>query len=261
VIRPIVSGTLGAGGWYISNVSVSWDVQDPDSPVSSRTGCDAANVTTDTAATTFTCEATSSGGTARVSTVVRRDTKPPVVTCASPVPVFEIYQLGAWVTATVSDATSGPASPVAQGITNTNTPGTFTTTLTGTDRAGLRASAVCSYRVAIPTCRGLTATIVGTAQNNVINGTGGADVIVALAGADTVNGRAGDDVICGGDGPDVIDGGDGRDWIDGGASPDDLSGGSGDDFIDGGLQLDSIRGGDGRDTCASGETRMSSCEA
>lgn len=86
VIRPTVSGTLGAGGWYVSNVSVSWDVQDPDSPVSSRTGCDVATVTADTAATTFTCEATSSGGTARVSAVVRRDTKPPVVTCASPVP-------------------------------------------------------------------------------------------------------------------------------------------------------------------------------
>jgi Ca2+-binding RTX toxin-like protein len=175
--------------------------------------------------------------------------------------VFQIYQLGAWVTATVTDATSGPERAVVQGITSTGTPGTFTSTLTGADRAGHRASATCSYQVVIPTCRGLTATIVGTAQNNVINGTDGADVIVALAGADTVYGKGGDDTICGGDGPDLIDGGDGRDWIDGGASPDDLYGGNGDDFIDGGLHNDSIRGDSGRDTCVSGETRMSSCEA
>ena len=261
VIRPVVTGTLGSGGWYVSDAALTWDVQDPDSPVSSRTGCDAATVTTDTAGTTFTCTATSGGGTATVSTVVKRDTTPPVVTCASPPQVFQIYQLGVFVSATVTDATSGPERPVVQGLTNTNTAGTFMGTLTGADRAGHRRTATCAYVVAIPACRGLTPTIVGNAQNNVINGTNAADVIVALGGADTVNGRGGDDVICGGDGPDMIDGGDGRDWINGEASPDDLHGGNGDDFIDGGLQLDSIRGDGGRDTCVSGETRMSSCEA
>ena len=42
VIGPTVSGTLGSNGWYVSDVAVTWDVQDPDSPVSSQTGCDAA---------------------------------------------------------------------------------------------------------------------------------------------------------------------------------------------------------------------------
>jgi hypothetical protein len=55
-----------------------------------------------------------------------------------------------------------------------------------------------------PTCNGLTATRVGTALNDVINGTSGRDVIVGLGGADTINGSGGDD------------------WIDGGASPDGL---------------------------------------
>ncbi len=261
VITPVLSGTLGSNGWYVSDVAVGWDVQDPDSPVSSRTGCEPAGVTTDTAGTTFTCVASSSGGTATKSVVVKRDATPPVVTCASPVQVFQIYQLGVFVSATVTDATSGPDRPLVQGVTNTNTAGTFTSSLTGADRAGHRTSVTCSYQVAIPACRGLTPTIVGNAQNNVINGTNAADVIVALSGADTVNGKSGDDVICGGDGPDTIDGGDGKDWIDGGASPDDLRGGNGDDFLDGGLQLDSIRGDNGRDTCISGETRMSSCEA
>jgi Ca2+-binding RTX toxin-like protein len=260
VIRPVVSGTAGSNGWYVSDATLTWDVQDPDSPVISTTGCEPVTVTAD-GAPSFTCSATSGGGTATVSTVVRRDTTPPTVTCSAPVQVFQIHQLGAWVTANVSDATSGPARPVVQGATNTTVAGTFTTTLTGADRAGHSASALCAYEVAVPSCNGRTATIVGNGQNNIVDGTAGPDVIVALAGADSVNGNGGDDTICGGDGPDKVFGGAGKDWIDGGASNDDLNGGDGDDFIDGGLQLDSIRGDGGRDTCVSGEQRMSSCEA
>jgi Ca2+-binding RTX toxin-like protein len=260
VITPTVAGTTGNNGWYVSDVSVSFDVQDAESAVTSQTGCDPASVASDTA-TTFTCEATSAGGTSTASAVVNRDTTPPTVTCPSPAPVFEIYQLGAWVAAAVTDATSGPAaSPPAQGPANTNTAGTFTTSVTGSDRAGNRTTTSCSYRVVVPTCNGLTATRVGTSLNDTINGTSARDVIVGLGGADTINGLGGDDVICGGDGPDTVDGGDGSDWIDGGASPDDLSGGNGNDFLDGGLHNDSLRGGSGTDTCRSGETRMSSCE-
>ena len=217
-------------------------------------------ITSDTAATTFVCEATSAGGTSTVSAVVKRDTTPPAVICPSPAPVFQIYQLGAWVTASVVDATSGRANAPAQGITNTNVPGTFTTAVTGADLAGHRTTVQCSYQVVVPTCRGLTPTQVGTGANNVINGTAGRDVIVGLGGADTINGLAGDDVICGGDGPDLVYGGDGKDQINGDASPDDLNGDNGDDHIDGGLHNDSIRGGDGKDICISGEVRMSSCE-
>jgi Ca2+-binding RTX toxin-like protein len=259
VIRPVVSGTAGLNGWYTSDVTVSWDVSDPDSAATSD--CAATTITTDTAGTTLTCTASSGGGTATGSYVVRRDTVRPTVSCASPPQTFEIYQLGVFVSASVTDATSGPDRPTVQGATSTQVAGTFTSTLTGADRAGLRTTVSCTYRVVVPTCRGLTATIVGTSANNVVNGTAAADVIVGLGGADTIRGNGGDDTICGGDGPDVIDGGDGRDWIDGGASNDDLNGGNGDDFLDGGLHIDSIRGDSGRDTCVSGEQRMSSCEA
>jgi Ca2+-binding RTX toxin-like protein len=241
VIRPVVSGTAGLNGWYVSDVTVSWEVSDPDSAVTSD--CPATTVTTDTTGTTLTCTATSGGGTTTGSAVVRRDTVRPAVTCASPPQTFEIYQLGAFVSASVTDATSGPASPLAQGVTNTNAAGTFASALTGTDRAGLRATVSCTYRVVVPTCRGLTATIVGTGANNTLTGTNGPDVIVGLAGADTIEGRGGNDTICGGDGPDTIDAGDGNDWIDGGASADD------------------IRGGSGTDTCISGDRRTSQCEA
>jgi hypothetical protein len=260
-ITPTVSGTLGKNGFYVSDVTVSWDVRDAESEVSTA-GCDTTTLTTDTTGTTFTCEATSAGGTTTKSVTVKRDATAPTVTCLTPHQVFEIYQLGAWVLATVTDETSGPGSPFPQGATNTNTPGMFTSIVTGSDLAGNRsAPKACPYEVVIPTCNGQTPTIVGTALNNVINGTAGPDVIQAMGGADTVNGLGGDDVICGHAGPDTIYGGDGKDWIDGGASPDDLNGGNGDDFLDGGLQNDSLRGDGGRDTCVSGEVRMSSCES
>jgi hypothetical protein len=254
------AGTLGNNGWYVSDVSVTWNVADAESEVTSREGCDPTTVAFDTTGTTLTCRGTSGGGTASASTVVRRDTTPPTVTCVSPAPVFEIFQLGAWVQATVTDQTSFPQSGGAVGPANTSVPGSYTTSVTGSDRAGNRTTVVCSYTVAAPTCRGLAPTRLGTTGNDVISGTNGRDVIMGLAGADTIKGLGGDDVICGGDGPDTIDGGAGNDVIDGGASPDDLNGGTGDDFLDGGLHNDSLRGDSGTDTCISGELRMSSCE-
>jgi Ca2+-binding RTX toxin-like protein len=261
VITPTVTGTLGTNGWYVSTVGVRFTVQDAESAIVSSSGCDAVDVTSDTVETTFRCEARSDGGVSSASVTVKRDATAPTVTCLSPPPTFEIYQLGAWVRVPVTDATSGALSGLTQGAANTSRAGTFLSTVTGTDPAGNRTTKPCAYEVVIPTCNGLQPTIVGTGGRNTITGTSGRDVIVALADVDTINGGAGDDVICGNDGPDTIFGGDGHDWIDGGASPDDLNGGSGDDFIDGGLQLDSIRGDGGFDTCRSGEQRMSSCEA
>jgi Ca2+-binding RTX toxin-like protein len=260
MITPTVSGTLGNNGWYVSDVSVTWNVVDAESDVST-TGCDAVTVATDTAGTTITCSAMSEGGTATKSVSVMRDTTAPTVTCADPPQTFEIYQLGAWVRPTVTDATSGTGgTPPAMGATNTSTAGTFMSTVTGTDRAGNRRTTTCAYHVVIPSCDGLAPTILGNAQNNVINGTAGRDVIQGMGGADTINGLGGDDVICGHDGPDRVFGGDGNDRIFGDASGDDLNGGNGNDYIDGGLHNDSIRGDDGRDTCVSGELRMSSCD-
>jgi Ca2+-binding RTX toxin-like protein len=260
VITPILDGAVGNNGWFISDVSVDWDVHDDESAVTEQVGCVPATVASDTTGTSFPCEATSAGGTAAASAVVRRDTTPPTLTCGTPAPVFEIYQLGARVPASVTDGTSGPTVPTVYGSANTSRAGSYTTTVTGTDRAGRTARKSCPYTVVIPKCNGLTATRVGTAANDVINGTSGRDVIVALSGADTVNGGGGDDVICGGDGGDTLKGEAGNDWIDGGASADDIYGGNGDDTLNGGLHNDSLRGESGRDTCTSGETRMSSCE-
>jgi len=85
VITPTVSGTLGNNGWYTSDVTVSWSMVDNESPITSKSGCDTSTVTTDTAGVTFTCSATSSGGTVSKSVTIQRDATAPTITgSASP---------------------------------------------------------------------------------------------------------------------------------------------------------------------------------
>jgi Ca2+-binding RTX toxin-like protein len=105
-------------------------------------------------------------------------------------------------------------------------------------------------------CRGLDATLVGTPDDDVLEGTAGRDVIFAGAGDDRIRARAGKDVVCGADGADRIRGGKRRDVLVGGAGPDRLFGGPGRDLLIGGTpgagvpNIDSDRcvGGRGRDS-------------
>jgi Ca2+-binding RTX toxin-like protein len=91
---------------------------------------------------------------------------------------------------------------------------------------------------ATPTCKGVRATIVGTAGNDLRRGTPRRDVITGLGGNDRLSGLAGNDLICGGTGRDVLKGGPGRDVLRGGPGKDTLRGGPG---------KDSLKGGPGRD--------------
>jgi hypothetical protein len=259
-IAPTVTGTKGMNDWYVSDVSIMWDVADAESPIDSTVGCGPTSVTSDTPGATFRCEARSFGGASESSVTVKRDVTAPLVTCGTPAPVFPIGQLGAAVSATVADATSGAATPSVKGFANTTRAGSFSAAITGQDKAGNRSTTNCPYQVVIPPCRGFAPTIVGTTGNDVITGTASRDVILALAGADKIDGKLGNDVICGGDGPDIIYGGSGKDDVDGGASDDEIFGSAGDDYLNGGLNYDSLRGDAGKDTCTSGERRMSSCE-
>ena len=56
----------------------------------------------------------------------------------------------------------------------------------------------------VPTCRGVPATVVGTAGADRLAGTARADVIVGLGGDDSIFGAGGDDLVCGGPGNDLI---------------------------------------------------------
>jgi Ca2+-binding RTX toxin-like protein len=165
-----VSGTAGANGWYVSDVSVTWDVSDADSAVTEQTGCDPASVTSDTVGTSFACSATSEDGSSSASVSVKPDVTPPTVTCGAP-PVFDLFQIGVSVPASVADVTSGPLPAVARGVAITSKAGSFMSSVTGTDAAG----------------------------NDVINGTKGNDWIDGQASPDSIRGGAGTDTCLSGE--------------------------------------------------------------
>lgn len=87
---------------------------------------------------------TGPGSTAQPATF-NVDTFPPTITCPSAQLI--LHQPNAAVAATVSDATSGPASASVAGATSTNLLGTFSIPLTASDVAGNSASTACSYTV------------------------------------------------------------------------------------------------------------------
>ena len=83
VIESQMSGTLGSGGFYTSNVTVTWAVTDGESTISNRTGCDAVTISTDTDGQTLTCTATSEGGTSTQSVTIKRDVTAPEASAAA----------------------------------------------------------------------------------------------------------------------------------------------------------------------------------
>ena len=84
---PVISYSLnpdpadGSNGWYKGNVTLAWTVTEPQSPNSLQmTGCVDENITADQAATTYTCSATSAGGSAvEQSVTIRRDGTAPTI--------------------------------------------------------------------------------------------------------------------------------------------------------------------------------------
>lgn len=139
VITPTVNGTMGLNGWHVSDVTVSWDVTDPESDMT-KTGCGAQAVTTDTAGVTFTCTATSAGGTSTQSVTIKRDaTKPTIIGSRSP-----LANANGWnntnvaVLFTCADEMSGVSSCAGGTTVTTEGAGQFVTG-TATDEAGNHA--------------------------------------------------------------------------------------------------------------------------
>lgn len=78
-----------------------------------------------------------------------------------------------------------------------------------------------------PTCHGRTATLIGTNEGELLDGSPKADVIYAAGGNDVVRGGAGNDIVCGGAGNDEIKGAAGKDRLYGDEGRDKLNGGGG----------------------------------
>lgn len=83
-----VVGTEGVNGWYRSDVTVFWSMRELESGSSQvvTSGCTQSYVTSDTPGVTFTCTATSPGGTNSRSVTIKRDTVAPQLTFATPTP-------------------------------------------------------------------------------------------------------------------------------------------------------------------------------
>lgn len=162
-IVPTIVGPLGANGWYTGDVNVSWNVSDAESAITSTSGCASTSVTTDTNGVTFTCSATSSGGTASESVTIKRDATAPSVTPT----VGGTMGLGGWYTSdvlvswSVSDGTSGIASSVGCSPTTTTADNGGTTyTCTATNGAGLLTT------LSVGAKRDATKPVIGYAGNN-----------------------------------------------------------------------------------------------
>jgi hypothetical protein len=117
---PVISYTLnpaqpdGSNDWYRSDVTLTWTVTENESPASLvKTGCIDQNITSDQLPATYSCSATSDGGSAGpVNVTIKRDATAPTITAsASPSPNGYGWNNGdVTVSFLCDDATSGIAS-------------------------------------------------------------------------------------------------------------------------------------------------------
>jgi hypothetical protein len=94
--------------------------------------------------------------------------------------------------------------------------------------------------------------IIGTPDNDFLNGTSGKDCIIGLGGHDVINAGAGNDIVFAGSGDDTVHGGTGEDQLFGGSGRDTLSGNQGSDQLHGEEGADGLSGGGGIDTLLGG---------
>jgi HYR domain-containing protein len=150
VVVPEVDGPIGANGWYVGDVTVSWNVSDPESAFTTD-GCATTIVDTDTAGMTFTCTATSLGGaSAPVSVTVKRDATAPVLSVPGDLAVDATSPDGATIDYAVSATDALDPDPVR----SCNPPsgsvfpiGTTAVACTATDDAGNISTATFAVHV------------------------------------------------------------------------------------------------------------------
>jgi hypothetical protein len=150
-IAPNISGTLGLNGWFVSDVSLTWTVVDAESAIIASSGCDPVVLTQDDTKRTFTCVATSFGGTSVASYEIGRDATPPLVSYAGNAGTYQVDQQ-ILITCAEADVTSGVAISTCtdvSGHATTFNVGTNTVTSTATDFAGNSGVGSASFDVVV----------------------------------------------------------------------------------------------------------------
>ena len=106
-ITPVIYGTQGANGWYVTNVTVNWVIQ--PLPILDSQGCDARTISIDTVNTDLACTVWWSDGFVTSTVHIHRDATPPTVTAtpARPPNANDWYNSPLNVTFSGTDAISG----------------------------------------------------------------------------------------------------------------------------------------------------------
>ena len=191
VIAPQVTGNLGNNEWYTGDVQVNWNVTDAESSVSSSNGCGISNVTGDTSGVTFTCTATSAGGTATQSVTIKRDAGAPEIN-VSATAGGNSYN-GGWtnqdvvITFDCSDAFSG-VDTLTQPVTMSTEGAAQEANGTCTDAAGNSSQTTFSNVNIDKTAPGIDATRTPAANGAGWNNT---DVTANYTASDALSGLAG----------------------------------------------------------------------
>ncbi|HEX9374009.1 MAG TPA: choice-of-anchor Q domain-containing protein, partial [Roseiflexaceae bacterium] len=120
VITPSVTGPAGANGWYVGNVTVSWNVSDPESGIAALSGCETKVLTAETPGTTLTCTAVNGANLeSSASVTIKLDATPPTnVTFDDKIAdggSYDYDAVPAQPTCTADGAVSGLASCVVSG--------------------------------------------------------------------------------------------------------------------------------------------------
>ncbi len=152
VITPVITGTVGNNGWYTSDVGISWNVTDPESAITSESGCSSSTLTTDTSGQDFTCTATSAGGTDSQTVTIKRDATPPTISFSGNNGSYTVAD-AVNITCSASDATSGVASTSCPGVVSEPAwqlgLGSHSYTATATDAAGNSGASTATFTVTV----------------------------------------------------------------------------------------------------------------
>jgi hypothetical protein len=155
VVSYSIDGIAGTNKWYRgsthgNNITVHWSVSDPESQIISTTGCDPAiQIPGPNTGTTRTCEATSDGGTTRITTkLLKIDADAPTTAAITSRPPNGAgwYRTPLAISWSGTDATSGIAG--CRPTLNYAGPDTTGTNVVGncTDEAGNTSAAAISFR-------------------------------------------------------------------------------------------------------------------
>ncbi len=152
VITAVFSPEANAAGWSKKNTTLSWNVLDPESLISSKIGCESLTITTETSGITQVCSAQSTGGSASASASVKLDKTPPEIRITSPKD-DSAHALNSVVKAkwNATDGLSGikeqSGTVVSGQVIDTSSKGRKTFTVSASDNAGNTKTKTVHYTV------------------------------------------------------------------------------------------------------------------